>query len=153
MIVSNKLCEEEDSRTLCFIHFCYFYFIMACNMLASFCYLLFYQYKPLSCQYGLYLAACKLGCMLFCCQCAICVLADVDNFSQMSVFVYSGICLLSVLLLDVTSVLLIQFGLYLAVDCWLFLCTWRMVSCNCFCLSLGFLILLSINNPILVINE
>ena len=146
MIVSNKLCEEGDSRILCFIHFCFFYCIMVCNML-------FYQFKLLSCQYGLYLATCELGCMLFCCQCAIFVLADVDSFSQMSVFVYSGICLQYVLLLDVTSVLFIQFGLYLAVVCWLFLCPWRMVSCNCFCLSLGFLILLSVNNPFLVFNE
>ena len=153
MIVLNKLCEEGGSRILCLIHSFFFYVYLAYNMLVLYFYLLLYQFRPLSYQYGLYLAACELGCMLFCCQCAIFVLAGLDSFSQMSVSVYSGICSQSVFLVVVSCVTFIQFVLFLAVDCWLFLCTWRIVSCNCFCLSLGFLILLSINHLKLVINE
>ena len=136
MTVLNNLCEEGGSWFLYFIHLGFFFCILACNMIS-------YQLKLSTCQHGL-LDTCEPGCMHFCGHSAFCVITGDEICFQKSVFACSEFYLQSVILWEV---LFIQFGLYLEITCWLTLDPWRMVSTNLFCLSLGFLILLSVKQP------
>ena len=121
MIVLNKLGKEGSNKIFCYYHFHIHYVLLVCNKLV-----LCFPFSSYQC--GLYLAVCEPGSMLFCCQYVILVLANVVSFSQKFVSVNYVRCYQFVLILTISCVYIIQFGLFVAVDSGFFICVLMIVN-------------------------